>query len=132
MQIVLPRANSRWTGKSISWRSTTDRNSLHGGAVGFDHRIWTAEPKDTPQGQSVKFSYVSKDGEENYPGTLSVSVTYTLTNKNELKIDYSAETDKATVINLTNHSYFNLGGSADILKYILYINATSLRLSTTP
>lgn len=98
-------------------------NSLHGGNVGFDHKVWTAEPKETAQGQSVKFTYVSKDGEENYPGTLTVHVTYTLTEKDEVKIDYQATTDKATVLNLTNHSYFNLAGSGDILKYLLYINA---------
>jgi aldose 1-epimerase len=110
-------------GKEYQLAINNGPNSLHGGAVGFDHRIWTAEPKETPQGQSVRFTYLSKDGEENYPGDLSVSVTYTLTDKNELKIDYSAETDKATILNLTNHSYFNLGGSADILNYILYLNA---------
>jgi aldose 1-epimerase len=99
-------------------------NSLHGGSVGFDHKVWTAEPKQTPQGQSVRFTYVSRDGEENYPGTLTVHVTYTLTDEDELKLDYEAETDNATVLNLTNHSYFNLAaGSGDILKYLLYINA---------
>jgi aldose 1-epimerase len=110
-------------GKAYQLAVNNGPNSLHGGAVGFDHKIWRAEPKEVPGAQSVRFTYVSKDGEENYPGALTVSVTYTLTDKNELKLDYTAETDKATVLNLTNHSYFNLGGSGDILKYLLYINA---------
>jgi len=118
-------AKGRFTldGKEYQLAVNNGPNSLHGGAVGFDHKVWKAEPKDTPQGQSVRFTYVSKDGEENYPGTLTANVTYTLTDKNELKIDYAAETDKATVLNLTNHSYFNLAGSGDILKYVLHLNA---------
>jgi len=110
-------------GKEYQLALNNGPNTLHGGLVGFDHKVWKAEPKDTPKGQSVHFTYVSKDGEENFPGTLTVNVTYTLTDNNELKIDYLAETDKPTVLNLTNHSYFNLTGSGDILQYVLSINA---------
>jgi aldose 1-epimerase len=100
-------------------------NSLHGGQIGFNRRVWKAEELKDRDGAAVRFSYLSKDGEENYPGNLKVSVTYTLTNTNELKLQYAAETDKDTVLNLTNHSYFNLSGTdtGTILKYILYINA---------
>jgi aldose 1-epimerase len=100
-------------------------NSLHGGQVGFNRRVWKAEELKDKDGAAVRFSYLSKDGEENYPGNLSVSVTYTLTNTNELKLQYSAETDKDSVLNITNHSYFNLSGTdtGNILKYVLYINA---------
>jgi aldose 1-epimerase len=100
-------------------------NSLHGGQVGFNRRVWKAEELKDKDGAAVRFSYLSKDGEENYPGNLNVSVTYTLTNTDELKLQYSAETDKDTVLNITNHSYFNLSGTdtGNILKYILYINA---------
>jgi aldose 1-epimerase len=110
-------------GKEYQLATNNGPNSLHGGLGGFDHAIWKAEPKETTVGPSVKFTYVSKDGEDNYPGTLTVSVTYTLTNKNELELDYAAETDKATVLNITNHSYFNLAGSGDVLKHVLYLNA---------
>jgi aldose 1-epimerase len=100
-------------------------NSLHGGQIGFNRRVWKAEELKEKDGAAVRFSYLSKDGEENYPGNLNVSVTYTLTNTNELKLQYSAETDKDTVLNVTNHSYFNLSGTdtGNILKYVLYINA---------
>lgn len=83
-------------------------NSLHGGERGFDKVVWDAEV--LAEQNAVKMDYLSKDGEENYPGNLCLTLTYTLTDANALKIDYTAETDKATPINLTNHSYFNLAG----------------------
>lgn len=98
-------------------------NSLHGGIKGFDKVIWKGEP--TAPGDGVAFTYVSADGEEGYPGKLDATVTYTWTDANELKIEYLASTDKPTVINLTNHSYFNLkdGGASPILDHELTINA---------
>jgi aldose 1-epimerase len=97
-------------------------NSLHGGKRGFDKVLWKAKPGE---GQSLELTYLSKDGEEGYPGNLAVTVVYTLTDNNELKIDYSATTDKDTVLNLTNHSYFNLAGQGegDILGHQITINA---------
>lgn len=98
--------------------------SLHGGLKGFDKVVWNATPAETKQGPSLKLTYVSKDGEEGYPGNLSVTATYTLTNKNELKLVFRAKTDKATVVNLTHHSYFNLAGqgSGDILGHVVTIH----------
>ena len=98
-------------------------NHLHGGIKGFDKVVWTGRETRTPNGPAVVLTYLSKDGEEGYPGNLRVRVTYTLTNKNELKIDYSATSDKATVINLTHHSYFNLlgEGNGNILQHRLTI-----------
>ena len=95
-------------------------NQLHGGLRGFDKRLWDAKMVSP---QSLELSYLSKDGEEGYPGNLLVSVAYTLTDSNELKIDYSATTDKDTVVNLTHHSYFNLAGEGDILGHQLSIRA---------
>ena len=102
-------------------------NSLHGGTKGFDKVIWQGQELMSKEGPALKLTYTSKDGEEGYPGNLKCSVIYTLTNKNELKIDYFAVTDKTTVINLTNHSYFNLKGhdAPDMLEQLLYINADS-------
>ena len=100
-------------------------NSLHGGMKGFDKVVWAVEPQSDGSGAAARLSYTSKDGEEGYPGTLTVQVVYTLTNDNELRIDYEATTDKPTVVNLTSHSYFNLGGegTAGVGDHILTINA---------
>ena len=97
-------------------------NSLHGGARGFDKRVWT--PKELTDG-GLELRYLSRDGEEGYPGNLQATATYHLTDANELRIDYGASTDKDTVINLTNHSYFNLkgAGTGDILDHRLMLNA---------
>ena len=98
-------------------------NHLHGGTRGFDKRVWSA----TPTSSSLRLEYFSKDGEENYPGNLGVAVDYSLNDENELRIDYRAVTDKDTIINLTNHSYFNLGGHGHgtILDHELMLHAGS-------
>lgn len=100
-------------------------NTLHGGPGGFHNVKWNAKDVTTPEGKGVEISYLSKDGEEGYPGNLDVKVLFTLTDSNELKIQYEATTDKATVVNLTNHSYFNLSGegNGDILNHEVAINA---------
>jgi aldose 1-epimerase len=97
-------------------------NHLHGG---FNKRVWTAKDVSSSAGQALELTYLSKDGEEGFPGTLPVKVVYTLTDQNELKIDYSATTDKDTVLNLTNHAYFNLAGqgNGDVLEQQIMIRA---------
>lgn len=92
-------------------------NALHGGVQGFDKVVWKTEPVMSPNGPSLVMKYTSKDGEEGYPGNLDVTAVYTLTERNELRLDYTAKTDKATVLNLTHHSYFNLAGRGDILGH---------------
>lgn len=102
-------------------------NHLHGGVIGFDKVVWTMQAVPVSNGQSVKLTYLAKDKEEGYPGNLQIAVTYTLTNENELKVDYLATTDKATPVNLTQHTYFNLKGEGegDILDHELMLNAES-------
>ena len=112
-------------GKPYSLATNNGVNHLHGGNKGFDKVLWAIATKDAPEGSQAIFSRTSKDGEEGYPGNLQVRVTYTLTEKNELIVDYHATTDKATPVNLTQHSYFNLAGegSGDILGHQLTIDA---------
>lgn len=113
------------SGKTYTLYKNDGANSLHGGLRGFDKVKWKTVPFPSDTAPSVEFSYLSKDGEEGYPGNLSVGVTYTLTPANELRIHYTATTDQDTVVNLTNHSYFNLSGpgSGDILDHLLTINS---------
>jgi aldose 1-epimerase len=101
------------------------KNHLHGGVKGFDKVVWDAEQMQTNEGPALKLTYLSEDGEEGYPGNLNCTVIYTLTDNDELKVSYEAETDKATVLNLTHHSYFNLSGhgSGDILGHELMLTA---------
>jgi len=112
-------------GKTYQLPANDGANTLHGGPAGFDKKVWPAAEAKSADGPALALTYVSKDGEEGFPGTLTAKVVYTLTNKNELQIDYTATTDQPTVLNLTNHSYFNLAGAGegDILQHQVTINA---------
>ncbi|HEV2691278.1 MAG TPA: aldose epimerase family protein [Verrucomicrobiae bacterium] len=118
-------ANGKFTldGKTYTLATNNPPNTLHGGLRGFDKVVWTARPLPTAHGPSLILAYVSPGGEEGFPGTLSVTAVYSLTENNELRIDFSATTSAKTVVNLTHHSYFNLRGSGDILNHIVTINA---------
>ena len=118
----LAKGNFNLDGQEYTLVVNNGPNHLHGGTVGFDKVIWDAKTVRRADGPAVQFHYVSKDGEEGYPGNLDVSVLYTLTNDNALRIDYSAKTDKATVCNLTNHSYFNLAGHDDVGGHQVMLN----------
>jgi len=119
-------AKARFTldGHEYHLAANDNGNTLHGGLKGFDKRLWNAKDVSTKEVPALELTYLSKDGEQGFPGNLSVTVTYSLTPKNELKIDYAATTDKDTVLNLTNHSYFNLAGQGegDILSHLMMIN----------
>jgi aldose 1-epimerase len=119
-------AKGRFTLNGVEYKLAVNNgeNTLHGGVKGFDKVVWTGKEMNTKAGPAVVLTYLSKDGEEGYPGNLNVRVVYTLTNNNELKIEYSATTDKDTVTNLTHHSYFNLAGegNGDILSHLVTIN----------
>ncbi|WP_394343374.1 aldose epimerase family protein [Hymenobacter rigui] len=118
-------AEGRFTldGKEYTLAKNNGENTLHGGKKGFDKVLWQAEPGTSAEGPTLKLTYLSKDGEEGYPGNLTVTVVYTLTADDALEIDYSATTDKATPVNLTNHAYFNLSGSKDVLGHEVTIAA---------
>jgi aldose 1-epimerase len=117
-------------GKTYALATNNGPNSLHGGIKGFDKVVWQARSLLTPDGPALELTYLSKDGEEGFPGNLKVTAIYTLTDNNELHLSFTAATDKPTVCNLTHHSYFNLRGqgNGDILSHEVYINSDK----TTP
>jgi len=111
-------------GKTYTLAINNGPNSLHGGKVGFDKVVWTVERAQVgAQGPELTLHYLSHDGEEGYPGNVAVTAAYTLTEENALRLHYSATTDRDTVVNLTQHSYFNLRGHGDILGHVLQIDA---------
>jgi aldose 1-epimerase len=119
----IAKAKFTLNGVEYTLARNSGENHIHGGPRGFDKQVWRAKPVSRREGVALELSYLSKDGEEGYPGNLSATVTYTLTANHELKIDYLARTDKDTIINLTNHSYFNLAGDGDVLQHEIMINA---------
>ncbi len=121
----IARAEFTLDGKEYRLAANNGPNTLHGGKKGFDKVVWKAQDVSSPAGPAVKLTYLSRDGEEGFPGNLNVAVTYTLTDDNALRIDYTATTDRATPVNLTNHSYFNLAGhdSGTILDQELMLAA---------
>ncbi len=121
----IENAQFELNGKLYDLVKNDGRNHLHGGSVGLHNVVWKAEIINDGEGDKLELTHTSPDGEENYPGTLNVKVEYSLTEENELKIEYFAVSDKDTVVNLTNHAYFNLAGhaSGDVLKHHMYINA---------
>jgi aldose 1-epimerase len=121
----IARAKFTLDAKEYTLAANNGPNTLHGGTKGFDKKVWKAEPQETADGVALKLAYLSPDMEEGFPGNLSTTVVYSLTNANELKIDYRAATDKPTIVNLSNHSYFNLAGAAsgDVLGHELMLAA---------
>jgi aldose 1-epimerase len=120
-------AKGKFTLNGVTYQLATNNgpNHLHGGLKGFDKVVWSAEEVPTEDGVAVKFTYVSPDGEEGYPGNCKVEALYTLTDQNELRLDYTVTADKDTPVNVTNHSYWNLAGAENggILNHLMLINA---------
>jgi aldose 1-epimerase len=119
-------AKARFTLDGVEYKLAANDgpNHIHGGRANFSRKVWQAQALPAKEHEaSAQFTYVSRDGEEGYPGTLTAKVTYTLTDANELRLDYEATTDKATPINLTSHAYFNLAGYGDVLEHELWLNA---------
>ena len=106
MAIALPGAQFTLNGVNYNLATNNGPNALHGGLKGFDKVVWEARPLRTPEGPALELTYVSRDGEEGYPGTLNVTAVYTVTKDNALRLDYTATTDKDTIVNLTHHSVF--------------------------
>jgi aldose 1-epimerase len=119
----IARGHFTLEGQMYTLATNNGVNALHGGLKGFDKVVWTAKPFQSKAGPALELNYVSKDGEEGYPGTLTVKAVYTLTEDNGLKLEYTATTDKPTVANLTHHSYFNLAGKGDVLGHVVMIPA---------
>lgn len=121
----IARGKFRLNGKEYTLARNEGENHLHGGVCGFDKAVWRAKNVSDNGTDALELKYLSSDGDEGYPGSLNVRVIYSLTGQNELKIDYAATTDRETVLNLTNHSYFNLLGGAkqDVLQHQLFLNA---------
>lgn len=113
-------------GKEYTLAINNAPNALHGGLKGFDKVVWDAKTSMTKAGPTLELHYVSRDGEEGYPGNLDVTAAYTWTDNNELRLDYKATTDKPTVVNLTQHSYFNLAGKGDILGHVVMIKSDKI------
>ncbi|MBN2576403.1 MAG: galactose mutarotase [Deltaproteobacteria bacterium] len=119
----IAKARFSLDGKEYKLAANNGENSLHGGIKGFDKVVWRAKPISSALGPALQLDYVSPDGEEGFPGTLSVTAVHTLTEDNGLRIDFAATTDKKTLCNLTHHSYFNLAGKGDILGHEVLLNA---------
>lgn len=119
----IAKAKFDLNGKTYQLAVNNGVNTLHGGGKGFDKVVWTARPVTSERGAALELRYLSKDGEEGYPGNLDVTAVYTLTNDNALGVDFTATTDAPTVVNLTHHSYFNLAGEGTILDHRLTLDA---------
>ena len=119
----IAKAKFSLDGKEYQLAANNGENSLHGGIRSFDKGVWAAQPRQSELGPTLELAYLSKDGEEGFPGNLSVTARYTVTEDNGLRLDFVATTDKRTIVNLTHHSYFNLAGKGDILGHQVLLNA---------
>jgi aldose 1-epimerase len=119
----IAKARFSLDGKTYELAANNGENSLHGGIKGFDKVVWAARPMQSDLVPALELRYLSKDGEEGFPGNLDVTARYTLTADRGLRLDFSATTDKKTIVNLTHHSYFNLAGKGDVLGHEVFINA---------